>query len=287
VKTRKSLTISAIVLLLALLLVAGVQAEDGLYAQSVFNSYNVEEPGFALGAPDGDPAALGLDGGTAALGLDMGQEVCGPLYVYALPDSVGSVSVSPDDPTVGPPTMVGMGWFSRDDQFGSTYEEQNGRWVIDLYAQDSDDLYTGAIRAVSIENDWSEPSLILVFAVEASPCGSEPQPQFGGFLPPIAGDGDALNAAKAGRAVPVNFDLGGDFGLDILESTSVRVPCDSEQVSGEEVPTVSAGASGLTYDPETGLYTYVWKTDKLWSGTCRQLLLTIDDETYSADFKFK
>jgi hypothetical protein len=33
--------------------------------------------------------------------------------------------------------------------------------------------------------------------------------------------------------------------------------------------TATAGDSGLSYDAATDQYTYVWKTDKTWSGTCR------------------
>ena len=50
---------------------------------------------------------------------------------------------------------------------------------------------------------------------------------------------------------------------------------------------MSAGSSSLTYDPTTGLYTYVWKTDKVWAGTCRQLDLRLADGTdHPAFFRF-
>lgn len=39
--------------------------------------------------------------------------------------------------------------------------------------------------------------------------------------------------------------------------------------------TVTAGASGLSYDAATGRYTYVWKTAKAWAGTCRQLVVKL------------
>ena len=45
---------------------------------------------------------------------------------------------------------------------------------------------------------------------------------------------------------------------------------------------------GLTYDPVSGQYSYIWKTNKAWAGTCRQLLVTLDDGTvHKAYFKFK
>jgi hypothetical protein len=38
----------------------------------------------------------------------------------------------------------------------------------------------------------------------------------------------------------------------------------------------------------SGLSTYVWKTDKAWAGTCRQLVIWFVDGTVArATFKFK
>ena len=51
--------------------------------------------------------------------------------------------------------------------------------------------------------------------------------------------------------------------------------------------TVTAGSSGLSYDPATGVYTYVWKTEKAWAGSYRQLVVKLaDGESYRANFKF-
>jgi len=51
--------------------------------------------------------------------------------------------------------------------------------------------------------------------------------------------------------------------------------------------TVSAGGSSLSYDASTGQYRYVWKTDKLWAGSCRQLVLQFDDgQQQRATFQF-
>ncbi|HKA20239.1 MAG TPA: PxKF domain-containing protein, partial [Blastocatellia bacterium] len=52
--------------------------------------------------------------------------------------------------------------------------------------------------------------------------------------------------------------------------------------------TASANVSSLSYDPVTGQYTYIWKTDKGWKGTCRQLVLVFNDgPPHSATFSFK
>lgn len=43
--------------------------------------------------------------------------------------------------------------------------------------------------------------------------------------------------------------------------------------------TETAGHSSLTYDAASGRYHYVWKTDKAWAGTCRRLVLGLDDSS--------
>jgi len=54
----------------------------------------------------------------------------------------------------------------------------------------------------------------------------------------------------------------------------------------EETDTV--GSSGLTYDPLTDQYIYHWKTNATWTGTCRQLIVRLNDGTdHVANFKFK
>jgi hypothetical protein len=52
--------------------------------------------------------------------------------------------------------------------------------------------------------------------------------------------------------------------------------------------TVTAGASSLSHDPAGNQYTYVWKTEKAWAGTCRQLRLKLGDGTmHRANFMFR
>lgn len=115
---------------------------------------------------------------------------------------------------------------------------------------------------------------------------------FGGLLAPVD-PLPTLNSMKAGAAVPVKFSLGDDFGLDIFAAgypKSQTVACDSSAPIDALEQTTSAGGSGLTYDATSDVYTFVWKTDKLWAGTCRQLVLTFadaDGTVARANFKFK
>ena len=112
---------------------------------------------------------------------------------------------------------------------------------------------------------------------------------FAGFFAPV----DNLpirNSVKAGAAVPVKFSLGGDRGLSILASgypASQPIACDSGTPSDTIEETVTAGASSLTYDAGSDLYTYVWKTDKSWAKTCRRLTIKLSSGLqHSAEFGF-
>jgi predicted extracellular nuclease len=112
---------------------------------------------------------------------------------------------------------------------------------------------------------------------------------FNGFFPPVD-NLPTFNSVKAGQAVPVKFSLSGDQGLNIFATgypKSEMIACNSTaSVDGVE-QTVTAGNSSLSYDPTTDTYTYVWKTDKAWANTCRQLVVKLNDGTsHRANFTF-
>jgi hypothetical protein len=113
---------------------------------------------------------------------------------------------------------------------------------------------------------------------------------FTGFFPPVDNP-PVLNQVKAGQAIPLKFRLGGNQGLNIFASgfpVSQGIVCSSTAVVDDIEHTVTAGSSSLSYDAVTDQYTYVWKTNTMWSGTCRQLIMRLNDsEDYRANFKFK
>jgi predicted extracellular nuclease len=115
-------------------------------------------------------------------------------------------------------------------------------------------------------------------------------PFWSGFLRPVD-DPPSINVARAGSAVPVKFSLGTDEGLSIFASgypASQQIDCTTLAPIGAAEETATAGSSGLSYDPLTDTYTYVWKTDKAWAGTCRQLLVKMaDGTTYAANFRLR
>jgi PKD repeat protein len=140
--------------------------------------------------------------------------------------------------------------------------------------------YTISVRVTDKDGDTSAPktaSVVVAF-------------QFNGFFQPVDNP-PTRNIAKAGSAIPVKFSLGGDYGLGILAAgypAVVATGCDSNVPTSEIDQTVAAGGSSLTYDTQSMTYTYVWKSDKAWAGTCRQLIVKLVDGTeHRATFYFK
>jgi len=90
---------------------------------------------------------------------------------------------------------------------------------------------------------------------------------------------------KAGSAVPIWFSLGGVSDVSAMEGVaSLAVSCDT----GEALSSASAIKmnGGISYDD--GRFHLVWKTDKSWAGTCRQLRVTLSDgTTHTATFSYR
>ena len=111
---------------------------------------------------------------------------------------------------------------------------------------------------------------------------------FTGFFAPVSNP-PILNAVNAGKAVPVKFSLSGDKGLDIFAADSpytVPLNCSTNDPSVDVTETLTAGGSSLSFSGD--LYSYVWKTQSSWAGTCRQLVVKLNDGTvHTANFKFK
>jgi hypothetical protein len=108
-----------------------------------------------------------------------------------------------------------------------------------------------------------------------------------GFFAPASA---ALNQAQAGAAIPLMFSLKGNQGLAVIASgypRSQQVACDTGAPTGPDPSAATPGASGLAYDATTDTYTWVWKTDVAWAGTCRRFIVQLNDGTrHSAIFRF-
>lgn len=102
-----------------------------------------------------------------------------------------------------------------------------------------------------------------------------------GFFRPID-NLPTVNRVKAGSAIPVKFSLAGDQGLGIFFTgypKSISAACDATLPVDAIEETSTAGGSSLSYDATSDQYNYVWKTDKAWANTCRQLQVKLADGT--------
>ncbi|WP_329109695.1 M36 family metallopeptidase [Micromonospora sp. NBC_01699] len=98
----------------------------------------------------------------------------------------------------------------------------------------------------------------------------------------------ALNSVKAGSTAPMQFNLGRYRGRDILASNSPYsrlVDCATLATvnpDGTITPgplPVKAETPGRSKLEASGhdRYTYPWKTERDWAGTCREFVLSLDD----------
>lgn len=121
-------------------------------------------------------------------------------------------------------------------------------------------------------------------------CGYNVIYDFGGYYPPVE-PAPTFNLAEPVSAIPLKFSLAGDQGLDILADgfpTMQEVVCDTLEPIGDPFATRPAGNSGLSYDPLTGWYIYVWKTGKNLAGICQVITVQLIDSTgHLAYFRFE
>jgi hypothetical protein len=98
-----------------------------------------------------------------------------------------------------------------------------------------------------------------------------------------------LNIAKAGSAIPIKFSLGGDFGLNVLLEvpTATALTCPTG-AGADAIEELAKTPSGLSYDATSDQYTYIWKTQSGWKGTCKKLHMPLSDGIdHTALFQFK
>ena len=111
-----------------------------------------------------------------------------------------------------------------------------------------------------------------------------------GFAAPVS-NLPSTNTFVAGETVPLRFNLGGDLGMSPLASnqpSSQRISCGTGLPVQFAITTPTQSSNNkLTYNPTTQRYQYNWVTEAGWAGTCRQVILTLDDGTQlRARFEF-
>jgi len=104
---------------------------------------------------------------------------------------------------------------------------------------------------------------------------------FAGFAKPVVNVPGTTNL-RAGDTLPLTFTLGGNQGLAVIASgypQSAPITC----ATSPELTTGDATTAqrALIYtQAKGGRYTYFWRTDPAWTGTCRQVVVKLVDGTY-------
>ena len=171
-------------------------------------------------------------------------------------------------------------WTATDDSPGSGIASAVGTVASGL-AIDTGTIGSKGFEVTATDNAGNTRTLTVTYSVIY---------KWDGFFRPVDNT-PTLNVAKAGSAIPVKFSLSGNQGLNIFAEDypkSVKIVCNTGAPTDDIEDTVTAGGSSLNYDAAADQYVYVWKTQKGWANTCRQLVVLLIDGTYHrANFKFK
>src|SRR6266540_2203603 len=275
-----------------------LRASDAAVADSFGASVAISGETVVVGAI-GDDGAAGRDQGSAYVFARSGgvwtQQQKLEASDAAANDLFGlSVAISGETVVVGAPFDAGAAGNSQ----GSAYvlARSGGVWSQQQKLEASDaalgDQFgfsvavSGGTVVVGAHDDSGAAGRLQGSAYVFGPVPFD----FSGFFPPVDNP-PAVNVVNAGRAIPVKFSLSGDKGLNIFAAgfpVSQQIACGDGAPESEIEQTVTAGGSSLSYDAESDTYTYVWKTEKSWAGTCRQLIVRLNDGSERvAFFKFK
>jgi hypothetical protein len=108
-------------------------------------------------------------------------------------------------------------------------------------------------------------------------------------------DANSFCWTQGGDGNPAGVELGVKFtssqALNIFQPgypQVTTVSCNTSLPTDVIETTVTAGSSSLQYDPTADQYSYVWKTNSSWAGTCVQFDLGLNDgstHTFLVEFK--
>jgi hypothetical protein len=194
--------------------------------------------------------------------------------------SHGSLAVPIDlsNPTVTVSSTYGFGQVAR-----ATCADSGSGIAVCNVSQDPLDTSTAGPHTVTAhaEDRAGHPfDATLTYNVAPFP--------FTGFFAPVDNP-PTLNSVNAGNSIPVKFSLSGFRGLNLFAQgypKSQPMSCAGGVIDPiDEI--APPGGSGLSYDPVLDRYRYVWKTERSWRGTCRQLVVRFRDGVERrANFRF-
>jgi hypothetical protein len=236
--------------------------------------------------------------------------IMGDLNSYAMEESIDAIKAGPDDTAGTGDDFTNLISYFKGDEFAYSYTFDGQAGYLD-HALANSSLWAQVTGA----RDWhinSDESDVLDYDTSFKPAAQEALYEvnpyrtsdhdpvvvgldplhytFTGFFQPVDNT-PVLNVVRAGSGVPVKFSLGGDQGLDIFLDgypLSRQIACGTGAGLDDIEQTVNAGGSALSYNASTDQYTYVWKTNRAWAGTCRQLVVILrDGSIHTANFSFK
>jgi hypothetical protein len=142
-------------------------------------------------------------------------------------------------------------------------------------------VLTSGTYTLSVQFTPSSPNYAAASATTSITVGSAMG--FTGFFTPVR-NMPYINAVSAGSAIPMKFSLPGYRGSQVLRGmpASMPVQCSADIALG---PTETH--AGTLQSSMGNNYTFVWKTNSGWAGTCRKFVLTLSDgSTHKALFRF-
>ncbi len=174
-------------------------------------------------------------------------------------------------------------------------------WIGDAWSPVLDSFgnpptYSSATNVFTIT--FNASSAPAVTALGGTVFATIPSYYFRGFGTPL--NADALNVAKAGRAIPLKwqvFDYTTAPVLDLdsaaVRISSVAIPCQGSGEPTDAIEEYAAGGSGLQ-NLGDGTYQLNWETSRSYAGTCRRVRLDLGERNpdgsvfyRTADFQFK
>lgn len=207
-----------------------------------------------------------------------------PSPIYPTDPLLPPNPVIPTDPLL-PPNPIRLAWWG------------GGDWLPVVFPTDPTRLpeYDSVANRFTFDFDaLSSPSVLqldgTVFAIISNY-------YFRGFGIPV--DNGALNVAKAGRAIPLKWQVFDetvapvvDLSPSVVKVSSVAIACDGADESSDAIEEYANGQSGLQ-NLGDGIYQLNWATLKSYAGTCRRLRLDLGERNpdgtvfyRTADFQF-
>jgi extracellular elastinolytic metalloproteinase len=111
-----------------------------------------------------------------------------------------------------------------------------------------------------------------------------------GFASPPVANPPAVNTKPAGSTIPLKFHIGGDRGRDPLASNSPasqQIDCTTLRPPQFATTTPADQVGQLRFNRAQQRYDFNWVTQEDWAGTCRRVIVTLDDGTqHTANFRF-